>query len=347
MKRENRRVAAMSWGAGDDPPPPKPSKNPSQKDSSTLMSLADNSTNPYTYIIAENAEVLAQLMRENEARPFNPSAYNTPATVFNTLGVQIDASKSKPMTKELPTLPLKTVMLPASELQKLNPFIDGTSHTNKSLAINTANLDAHSMKITPDIQLQNSNINSQTPTTYPIPSEIIDMEKQQFHANDQSYKAPIGLQHSSIGTEFVQKSKSLDRNISSNKTKIFSLELLQNSNQLNTPRTNSLVRQLNFGNEISNPNYTCNYNGNTRSGSLERGTHIALRSNSFEYGSNKQMYLQNLASGKEPEHEVIDNNQSVPNSHNKMNTHNYLFGSLDRNHQGIYIYVYFFYLMKT
>jgi focal adhesion kinase 1 len=28
MKRENRRIAAMSWGAGDDMPPPKPSRTP-------------------------------------------------------------------------------------------------------------------------------------------------------------------------------------------------------------------------------------------------------------------------------------------------------------------------------
>lgn len=28
MRRENRRVAAMSWGAGDDTPPPKPARVP-------------------------------------------------------------------------------------------------------------------------------------------------------------------------------------------------------------------------------------------------------------------------------------------------------------------------------
>lgn len=28
MRRENRRVAAMSWGAGDDMPPPKPARVP-------------------------------------------------------------------------------------------------------------------------------------------------------------------------------------------------------------------------------------------------------------------------------------------------------------------------------
>lgn len=320
----------MSWGAGDDPPPPKPSKNPLQKDSSTLLSLGENSTNPYTYIIAENPEVLAQLMRENETRPFNPSAYNTPATVFNTLGVQIDASKSKPATKELPTLPLKTVMLPASELQKLNPVIDDISHTNNSYAINIAEVGANSLK-TPEIQLQNNKINSQTPTAYPIPCEIIDMEKKTFHANDQRYKTPIDLQQSS--TDFTQKSKSLDRNISWNTTKMISLERFQN--HLNTPRSNSLTRQLNFGNENSSPNYINNYNGSTRSGSLERGTHIALRSNSFEHECNKQMYLQNMASGNEHEH-LIEKNQSVLNFHSKMNTQNYSFGSLDRNPQGIY-----------
>lgn len=28
MRRENRRVAAMSWGAGDEQPPPKPARVP-------------------------------------------------------------------------------------------------------------------------------------------------------------------------------------------------------------------------------------------------------------------------------------------------------------------------------
>lgn len=31
MRRENRRVAAMSWGSGEDlPPPPKPARYPMQ-----------------------------------------------------------------------------------------------------------------------------------------------------------------------------------------------------------------------------------------------------------------------------------------------------------------------------
>ncbi|XP_031627425.1 focal adhesion kinase 1 isoform X6 [Contarinia nasturtii] len=114
MKRENRRVAAMSWGcgpmeipvAGDDVPPSKPSRVP--QTNSTSMISGENSGAPQTYIIAQNAAVLRQLMRENENRPLNPSAYNTPATVFNTLGVHVDASKSEPITREMPMLPLKT-----------------------------------------------------------------------------------------------------------------------------------------------------------------------------------------------------------------------------------------------
>ncbi|CAO1301357.1 unnamed protein product [Diamesa serratosioi] len=74
MKRENRRIAAMSWGTGDgDDPPPKPSRTPM---------TANNSSNgaPQTYIIAQNPAVLAQLMRENEKRGINASAYTTPAS---------------------------------------------------------------------------------------------------------------------------------------------------------------------------------------------------------------------------------------------------------------------------
>ncbi|KAF5297586.1 hypothetical protein FQA39_LY12062 [Lamprigera yunnana] len=85
MRRENRRVAAMSWGSSDDlPPPPKPARYPMQGvDSSSLASL--NNYNipaaiPQTYIVAQNPEVLAHLMKENESRSVCPSAYTTPAS---------------------------------------------------------------------------------------------------------------------------------------------------------------------------------------------------------------------------------------------------------------------------
>lgn len=40
-----------------------------------------------TYIVAQNAEVLAHLLKENEQRSVNPSVYTTPATGFNTVTV--------------------------------------------------------------------------------------------------------------------------------------------------------------------------------------------------------------------------------------------------------------------
>ncbi|XP_055538906.1 uncharacterized protein LOC129726199 isoform X7 [Wyeomyia smithii] len=81
MRRENRRVAAMSWGAGDDVAPPKPARGP-------MMGVGDGSQQalgaPQTYIIARDPAVLAALMRENEQRGVNPSCYTTPASVQET-----------------------------------------------------------------------------------------------------------------------------------------------------------------------------------------------------------------------------------------------------------------------
>ncbi|XP_019880212.2 focal adhesion kinase 1 isoform X6 [Aethina tumida] len=84
LRRETRRAAAMSWGPNDDfPPPPKPSRYPMQAvDSSSMMSL-EATASPQTYIVAQNPEVLARLIKENEQRA-NPAAYTTPASVFNT-----------------------------------------------------------------------------------------------------------------------------------------------------------------------------------------------------------------------------------------------------------------------
>ncbi|XP_052744986.1 focal adhesion kinase 1 isoform X2 [Bicyclus anynana] len=70
MRRENRRVAAASWG---DEPPPKPSRP------STNLTAAVESGGPQTYIVAQSPQVLAQLLRDNPARA-DPHAYTTPAS---------------------------------------------------------------------------------------------------------------------------------------------------------------------------------------------------------------------------------------------------------------------------
>ncbi|KAL0277427.1 UNVERIFIED_CONTAM: hypothetical protein PYX00_004716 [Menopon gallinae] len=69
MRRENRRVQAMSWGStGSDEAPPKPSRYPGQE---PVVGTAAPQVS--TYIVAQNPEVLVQLLRENERRGLNPS----------------------------------------------------------------------------------------------------------------------------------------------------------------------------------------------------------------------------------------------------------------------------------
>ncbi|XP_050094912.1 uncharacterized protein LOC126577381 isoform X3 [Anopheles aquasalis] len=127
MRRENRRVAAMSWGAGDDMAPPKPARGPIiGADGPTVPPGA-----PITYLVASDPAVLAALMRENEQRGINPSAYTTPVSVFNTLAVDLDPNAPPSNTdnqaaKELAVanLPLKTAPLPVTELHKLDPTIE-------------------------------------------------------------------------------------------------------------------------------------------------------------------------------------------------------------------------------
>lgn len=77
---------------------------------------------PQTYIVAQNPEVLAHLMRENENRIVNPSAYTTPASVFNTIAVDFDQQECSP---EMPIL--KTCSIPVQSLQELNPLPPASS----------------------------------------------------------------------------------------------------------------------------------------------------------------------------------------------------------------------------
>lgn len=53
----------------------------------SLNSAAGAAPSVSTYIVAQNPEVLMQLMRENESRGLNPAVYTTPASAFNTLAV--------------------------------------------------------------------------------------------------------------------------------------------------------------------------------------------------------------------------------------------------------------------
>lgn len=353
MKRENRRVAAMSWGAGDDTPPPKPTRVP-QTDSSPMLSLGgENSGTPQTYIIAQNAAVLAQLMRENENRPLNPSAYTTPASVFNTLAVEIDASKTEPITTtESPVLPLKTIILPASELLKLNPLVDSDSiGANMSNSGDEQQSNAHH-------SIQNIPVNTQIPAQmFPIPCEIINTLTQKMHGIDPAYKvlqtpseccqnvhySPNLPPHSA---DAIQKSRSLERNNQSNAiyaSRISSLDRAQNTAQLKQVRSNSLTRQLSSGSEISaSTNSVISFMGGVRSASLERGTRMGIvnyghRTNSFECGNGQQICSQSPQFIANEMHRggSLERNQSMANAqHHMMKSRNFPCGSLDRNYQG-------------
>ena len=125
MRRENRRIAAMSWGGGEsDEPPPKPSRTPMTDSSSKLFQMSSmdgekpegESAAGMTYIVAQNPAILAQLMRENEKRGLNPAAYTTPASVFNVLAVEFDQTTEN---KPVDDIPLKTSKIPAMELNPL------------------------------------------------------------------------------------------------------------------------------------------------------------------------------------------------------------------------------------
>ncbi|XP_041448756.1 focal adhesion kinase 1 isoform X1 [Drosophila obscura] len=119
LKREHRRLVTMSWVGSEesDIPPLKPARAMHDSDIPSMMSKVDETTGiPQTYIIAQNPAVLARLMMENQKRGINPAAYTTPASVFNTLAVGIDDSKSN--------VSLKTTKLPAADLLKLDPIAE-------------------------------------------------------------------------------------------------------------------------------------------------------------------------------------------------------------------------------
>uniref|UniRef100_A0A1A9V2N9 Focal AT domain-containing protein n=1 Tax=Glossina austeni TaxID=7395 RepID=A0A1A9V2N9_GLOAU len=126
--KENDRVLFMS--ADNELPPSKPAKIMQTRDNFRLSPAYDETAlSPQTYIIAQDPEVLACLMKENENRIINPAAYTMPASVFNTLAVEVDTSKTNSND-----IALKTTKLPVSEFLKLD---DTISREDKVAVLNT------------------------------------------------------------------------------------------------------------------------------------------------------------------------------------------------------------------
>lgn len=203
------------------------------------MLALDPQAAPQTYIIAQNPAVLAQLMRENESRTLNPSAYTTPASVFNTLAVDIDPTKAEAAPVNESLLPLKTLILPASELSKLDPIVDedearrqlqlklqqtgddesaGSSKTSTLDRYNSPQdaLHKHGASINQDAQMSSVMCHSSSqslsqPPSFPIPCEIINALTQQIHSIDPMYKAlqTTNINTTNTGTEPPQQAQLL------------------------------------------------------------------------------------------------------------------------------------------
>ncbi|KAI5638402.1 protein tyrosine kinase domain-containing protein [Phthorimaea operculella] len=137
MRRENRRVAAASWG---DEPPPKPSRPSTNLTAADSTSVQAAGAAPQTYIVAQNPLVLAHLLRENQQRVIDPQAYTTPASVFNTVSVDFANNLPEndpnivdkiinPKPDEKVDIPLQTNPIPAASLHKLDPIVPSDDET--------------------------------------------------------------------------------------------------------------------------------------------------------------------------------------------------------------------------
>lgn len=274
MRRENRRVAAMSWGSSDDlPPPPKPSRYPMQGNSwklhhllgfnygfvlgvdsvslASLNSITPPISVPQTYIVAQNAEVLAHLMKENESRAVCPSAYTTPASVFNTISVQFDQIGEAPV--------LKTCPMVVQSFQKLDPQAsDSASKSDPKQKQNSfeRNISKSSGTNTPQTGSLERNMHIDQMSTYS--SRMNSLERS-------SHKISSSRNSLDKSGTFSPKIGSLERKSHSNSPKMDSLERsIYFSNQCGpaSPKLGSLERNshLSFSNNQIAPSTTYDYN---------------------------------------------------------------------------------------
>lgn len=277
MRRENRRIQAMSWGPTDEIPPPKPCRPMGGNDNSFFTSNSDELLNqevgtlkitdgegatadiPQTYIIAQNPEVLARLLAENDNRGINPSSYITPASVFNTLAVDVDAEKNA--GKEIP---LKTVKLPASEILKLDPV------ANENDQIDSAN---SSRANTFDRYTQNFDPCSSSSST------IAASASQSTLGSDTGYQT-LSKTPPNLASYLESRKNSLPRQLSSESGTNMNLTGSLDRRPIVPPRTNLPGSQM--GCQISTPR--------SKGGSLERnqsmsGAYDMMRSRVYRGGS--------------------------------------------------------------
>ncbi|XP_072390034.1 focal adhesion kinase 1 isoform X2 [Diabrotica undecimpunctata] len=203
IRRENRKMATMSWGPSDDfIAPVKPDRYPMR--GGDPPSLQEHPSGTQTYIIAQNPEVLAHLMKENENRGYNPAVYNTPASVFNTVAVNFQKAEDtiEPV--------LITEPIPMHNLQKLDPEV----HDNVPIEKKTSTLERTSSR---------SSTGSSTP-------KMGSLERKSLESSGSSkFSSSIEFNSTPFSTPgvFTPKLGSLERKSRNTSPKMGSLERQQ------------------------------------------------------------------------------------------------------------------------
>ncbi|XP_059055965.1 uncharacterized protein LOC131849853 [Achroia grisella] len=189
MRRENRRVAAASWG---DEPPPKPSRphanhNLAAVDSTSVQSVG---AAPQTYIVAQNPLVLAHLLRENQSRAIDPQAYTTPASVFNTVAVDFAETLPEddpnivdkiinPKPDEKLDIPLQTVPIPVASLHKLDPVVPEQTDDTLTVVVGAScdNLCQNTQTMSPRTDVSSQSQSETDVSTEPYANRVRSLER--------------------------------------------------------------------------------------------------------------------------------------------------------------------------
>lgn len=314
-------------------------------------------------------------MRENDTRTLNPSAYTTPASVFNTLAVDIDlntfSEKSEPSIVEKNELPLRTVILPAAELLKLDPIASDKSKVENDVYVRKDSPSKMSIPTNDQASIQQS-IN-------PSPCELVASQNQDptmhyayhFDMNAQPPNTGIAQHFQSIpqnqqlnnnfiyssslqSQQFIPSNMNFFQNTSnslppqqqqqSDGQKSRSLErssalgyvnrmssLERIQNAQKAVRSNSLTRQLSAGPET--------YSINSRSSSFERNNvaPLSVLQQPPQHGGCRANSLERNQQIQTAGHRggSLERNQSIASTYDLMKNRGYRGGSLERNQQAM------------
>lgn len=337
-----------------------------------MLSLGVDQGSPQTYIIAQNPAVLAQLMRENDTRTINPSAYTTPASVFNTLAVDIDLNtKSEPSIVEKNELTLRTVILPAAELLKLDPIASDKAKVENDAYVTNDSPSKMSIPASDPTSMQQS-INA-------APCDQVGSQNQDpsmhyayhFDMNAQPQNAGMAVPHSfqnvpqnqQLNNNFIYSSSLQNQQFVPSNMNFFhqnSSNSLppQQQQQSDGQKSRSLERSSALGyvsrmsslERIQNAQKAVRSNSLTRQLSAGPETYsLTSRSSSFERNNVAASPLVQQppphgcrANSLERNSQTaghrggsLERNQSVASTYDLMKSRGYRGGSLERNQQGM------------